>query len=136
MQPALEFRIGISGAFPGTMPTSPVEPWWQLSFRPGGIFLPKAAEEIAGRMRDIDRWEAPYVLLVQSQEPPAGREIIIHNVENFPVDTRRQPGEDNGFSAIVDVRERNLVRAAQMQENSKCPDSNPLGNVVFSGAIN
>src|SRR5437667_5877463 len=86
-------------------------------------------------MGNVEGLETRHMLFVQAQKPPAGREIIVHNIEDFPVDAPFQPGQDNGFGTVVHVGKWNCVGAAHMQEYSKRSDTHPVADSLIAGAV-
>src|SRR4051812_3591200 len=65
-----------------------------------------------------------------------GWQLIIHDIEYLPLDARRQPGQDHGFSAVVDVSQRYLIGTPKMQKQAKGPDTRPAGDRLVPRAIN
>src|SRR2546426_904825 len=100
----LQLGVRVGGLFPESVPTAPVEGRRQLALRPVRIFLPQAGEDVARKMRNIDRPERLHVLLVQSQKRSARGQIVIYHVEDFAINARRQPGKYNRIGAVVDIR--------------------------------
>src|SRR4051812_23414343 len=71
-----QFLVAVTCLLPFGVPTAPIEDRWQLPARPSRIPLPKRAEYIADRMRHIDGFETPDVLLVVTQELATRGEVI------------------------------------------------------------
>src|SRR5215469_5369159 len=74
-------------------------------------------------MGEIHRLEALYVLLVQTQESVARWEVIIDNIENFPIDPLDESSQYDRLRAVFDVGKRYGVRPTEMQEKSKRTDA-------------
>src|SRR5690349_21244163 len=110
------------------MPSPAIEHRGQLTVRPGRISLPHAAKQITNGMRHIERWEAFYVAFVEAQEPPTGREIVVHNIENLSLDSRSKTGKNNGIRTIINVGKRNTIAASEMHKHSERVDSDTSGD--------
>ena len=48
----------------------------------------------------------------------AGQEIVIYDVENITLHVALERGKDDGFCAIVNIRQRKLIRASHMEEEA------------------
>lgn len=49
----------------------------------------------------------------------ARQQIVVHYIEHFPIDPLLQSGQYNGFGTVIDIRERDLIAAAKMQEDAE-----------------
>src|SRR6266446_7345202 len=83
---SLQLGVCIAAALPICMPRPPIEGGRQLSLGPGGVFLPESAENIARDARHGNRPKRPNILLVELKELPAGRQIIVDDIQHFAVD--------------------------------------------------
>src|SRR5262249_40000920 len=50
-----------------------------------------------------------------AEELPAGRQIVIHNIQDLALHALHQPCHYDGLRTVINVSERNLVAASQMQ---------------------
>jgi len=89
------------------------------------------AKRISDRVGQVDGSEAAHAPLVQIQKLPAGRKVIVHDVESLAVDPALQPGEDDGFRAVVDIGQRQRVRPAEMKEDAERPDADTTSKRYF-----
>src|ERR1700730_2111536 len=117
------------------MPPQAVEDRRQLSLGPPRIELPQETQGMTCRVRNIDGSEMSDVLLVPAQELPAGGQVVVDDVEHFTIDGRGQAGEHDGLRAVVHVRERYRVGAAQMEEDTERADADPTADIVFSRTV-
>ena len=60
-------------------------------------------------MRNVEGPELFHILLVQSEELAAGRQVVIHHIENLIVHPFLQSREGNRFRTVIQVSERNGV---------------------------
>src|SRR5579859_3753316 len=86
-------------------------------------------------MRNIQRVESPDVLLVQPQKFPAGGKFVVHDIKNLSVDTFLQSSQSNRVRTVIDVGERNRIRATDVQKDSEGVDTDSVREVRFSGTI-
>src|SRR5580693_7455524 len=90
---------------------------------------------MADSMGDIHRWETSDIPLVLTQELPAGRKVVVEDVEDLAVHSRSQPCQRNGLCAVIDIRERYRVGATQVEKDTERSDSHPAGDVLLAGTI-
>ena len=74
-------------------------------------------------VRNTNRKEGPRRVLVCCQELFAGDRVVVDDVESLSIHTGRKPGKDNRFSAVVHKRQRQLIRSAEMNKESKGIDA-------------
>src|SRR5690242_18211271 len=72
-QPGLQLLVTVIGFLPHGMPFSAIEDRRQLPFGPPRIPLPAAAQRVTHNVRKIERREAPYLFLVETEKTAAGR---------------------------------------------------------------
>src|SRR5204863_5068728 len=82
----LHLVIAVAGASPVRAPAPPIEDGRQLPFRPSRIGLPRAARGVTQDMWQVDRFESSDMAFVETQELPARGQIVVDDVEDFPVD--------------------------------------------------
>src|SRR5262249_6425120 len=80
-------------------------------------------------------FEMSHIPFVQTQKLAARRQIIVHDVEYLAIDSILQSDECDRLCTVVNVRERDRVRAAKVQKDTKRPDPHPARDADFSGAI-
>ena len=86
-----------------------------MSLGPRGVLLPKPGTRVEKRIRNAQRSEIAHLPFEGAQELPAGRQIVIHNVQNLALHALHQPCHHYGLRTVINVSERNLVAASQMQ---------------------
>src|SRR5262249_23701800 len=90
---------------------------------------------IAHDVRNVERRKALHIAFVKTQEPSAGREVVIDHVEYFSVYALGDASQGNRVGTVVDIGQRDTVRTAKMQQHSKCVDAYPTSDCLFVGTI-
>src|ERR1022692_3753800 len=105
----LQFLVAVASLFPERAPSSAIKGRRQLPLRPAGVSFPQITQPVTHSVGNIERLEVLHIALVQAQELPTGRQIVIHHVEDLAVDILFQSGQGNRFSTIVDIRKWDWV---------------------------
>src|SRR5690348_15839377 len=84
----LQLLVAVTSISPLSVPTSPVEDRRQLPLRPLRVLLPQTTQSVADTTWNVERLKASHMLLVQTKKLAAGGQVIVHQVEDFAIDTR------------------------------------------------
>src|ERR1700751_4334367 len=86
-------------------------------------------------MGNVDGMESADVTFIRKQEVPAGRKVIIHDVENLTLNPGHPARQNNRVGAVRNVSQRNAVATSQMQKDSESVNSHPAGDGCFARAV-
>src|SRR3989442_10092838 len=130
-----DLLVRVSMSLPVCGVLSAIEHRRQLATRPEGISLPQVTEQRAQGMGDIDRAKREGVAFVECQKGSARRKIVVDDIEDLPIDSGRESGEDNGLRTVADIGQGKLVAAAQMEKDAEVGNSHTSGYTAVSGTI-
>jgi len=63
----------------------------------------------------------------------AGQKVVVNDIESFPFNARAHPCQNDGLSAIIKIRQWQLVGVAHVEEESGSTETNPARKVPFAG---
>src|ERR1039457_3130538 len=114
----MQLLIGKTVSLPLGGSAAAIENRRKLAVPSFGKIFPKATHSIRHKKRHANG-EKFYLRFVGRQKFSAGEQFVIHDVENLAVHTRFQSGQNNCVRAIVHKGQRKLIRAAQVNKESK-----------------
>jgi|SRR5580692_3124419 hypothetical protein len=86
-------------------------------------------------MRHIERTEASYVPLVETQELPARGEIVVYDIEYMTIYAGLQPSQYDRFRTVVNIAERQRIGSAEVKKDTKGIDTDTTAYGRSSRAI-
>ena len=76
-----------------------------------------------------------HVPLVQPQEAPAGRKVVVHHIEHLAVHTTHEPSQHDGIRTVIDVCEWNGIGASEVQKEPERADPHSVCNGFIARTV-
>src|SRR5438477_6480022 len=117
-QSCFEFLVRVALTLPISRATATIEGRRKLALRPFRVFFPRTARAISNPVGNANRPKAPSHF-VSFEKLASSEEVIINNIKDFTVDSRRETSEDNCFGTIIDIGQWQKIRAAYLDKRSE-----------------